>query len=145
MRRLITIFVAIAAMLGAATKVNLIDIRPLVNGPSIPYMVAFSPTAGWLPVIPDPAGSITLDTTGAVAILKSTGSASSGVDVTDDFIMAGSAAFLTSATPRGIVDVYRNGVMQTLTVDYSISGAAQRTIGLSNASPGDMVKLRYQK
>ncbi len=148
MKRLITIFVAIAALLGAATKVNLIDIRPLASGPTIPYMVAFSPTAGWIPVIPDPAGSITLDTTGAVAILKSSGGGgASGIDVSDDFTMAGSALFTTTAAPRGIVDVYRNGVMQTITQDYTITGlfGSPKVIGMSNASPGDMIKLRYQK
>lgn len=148
MKRLVCLFVALVALLSGATKLNLIDIRPLANAPTVPYLVAFSSTAGWIPVIADPGGSIVLDTSGGVAILKASGaSVSQPVDVSDDLVMAGSATFTTSAIPRGIVRVYRNGLLQRVTADYTVSGAsgALQTIGLSGATQGDYVTLAYQK
>lgn len=148
MRRLLTVFVALAAFLGAATKVNLIDVRPLSTGPAAPYLLLFHPTKGWMPVIPDSGGSIVLDTTGAVATIKAAGAAASqAVDVRDDLTMGGTAVFTTSQTPRGLVSVYRNGVLQRTGDDYTVTGApgSPLTINMANASGGDFIALVYQR
>ncbi len=146
MKRLLLSLFAAATLLFGATKLNLTDVRGLANAPAVPYLLAFSAGA-WIPVITDPGGSIVLDTSGGVAVLRATGASAQPVETVDVFRMAGTATFSTSAPARGLVDVIRNGMVMTETEDYTITGAdgSIKTVGLSGAVAGDLIKLRYQK
>ncbi len=147
MKRLLLSLFAVATLLFGATKVNLGDVRGLQNAPTGPYLVAFA-NGSWIPVIADPGGSIVIDTSGAVAILKASGAAVSlPVDVSEELTFTSTATFTTASIPKGIVKVYRNGLLQRSVADYTQTGAAGSpiTVGVSNATSGDYITLVYQK
>ena len=149
MKRLLVLLIALVATLFGATRLNLIDVRPLANGPATGYMLAVSGSGAWIPVIADPAGSVVIDSMVSPAVLKAAPVAAF-VEIDDDFTAAATAqtTFQTSAIPKGRVHVFRNGLLQRpIFTDYTqaVDPVTQHMVITMSVQAGDGVVLSYQK
>lgn len=141
---LLGLFAVVVALFGA-TKLNLVDVRPLPGGPSL-YLTGVA-AGSWIPVALDPAGSVTIDTSVSPAVLKVAAGAAL-TQAEDDFLAAsGVSTFTTSAPPKGRLDVYQNGLLQRgKGDDYQISGAGLVTVTFARPlDSGTYVTLLYLK
>jgi len=151
MKRLLLLLTVLVTALFGATKLNLLDVRPLANGPTSLYILAVGAGGGpWTPVILDPAGSVTIDTTVSPAVLKATPGPPGTVLATDDFVAsAGTTLFTTSAAPKSTVHVFRNGQLyRPVFLDYTEATdpvTKRVSVSIPLALAGDGIVLTYQK
>jgi hypothetical protein len=51
--------------------------------------------------------------------------------------------FSLSKSPSGLVQVFRNGLLQALTADYTLNGQVLTFVQAANIQPGDIIQIVY--
>lgn len=148
MKRLALLLVGLVTALFGATRVNLLDVRPLANAPASIYLLAVS-SAGWIPVLLDPAGSVIIDLSVSPAVLRAP-AGGPGTEVDDEFVAGvGQVTFTTSSVPKSRVRVFKNGLLQRAAFSDLVETTDPTTkrvaINLPGTQPGDGIVLSYTK
>lgn len=139
----------LALGLGAQTKTNLTDIKP-PSAPAAPvYLFGMFPGVGLIAI--DLAG-FTFDKSTNPPTLRAIAPAGVGADLDDPFTAAaGQVTFVSAAAPKALVRVFKNGLLQRLSADYTLSTDPMTKIVTVSFLPaqgitaGDSVTMSYQK
>jgi hypothetical protein len=149
--KIIALFM-LALGLSAQTKPNLLDIKPPSAPAASVYLFGMFPGVGLIAI---DATGLTLDKTTNPPTLRliaiTPPGTAGGQDFDDIFtVSSGQVAFVSTSAPTALVRVFKNGALQRLNSDYTLTIDSTKIatvifLPTQGITQGDSVTLCYQR